>query len=104
MVKIQGTTITMTRGDTLIVNVEIDNYTPQADDVIRFACARSYVSSEVAIRKTIPNDTLTLRLDPADTKDLAYGDYVYDIELTYADGRVDTFIAGATLRLTEEVE
>lgn len=55
---------------------------------------RNYSSSRVLIHKKIPNDTLILYLEPKDTKKLAFGNYVYDIEITFANGDVDTFIRG----------
>lgn len=109
MLKINGTTITLTRGDTLKANLEIldsegNTYTPSEGDTIRFAMKKSYSDSECLITKVIPNDTLMLSLAPSDTKELPFGSYVYDIELTYESGAVDTFIDRATFRLTEEVE
>lgn len=53
--------------------------------------------------KEIPVDTMILVIEPEDTKSLAFGKYVYDIELTKVTGEVDTFITKATLKLTEEV-
>ena len=37
--------------------------------------------------KDIPSDTMLLVLEPEDTKTLPFGKYVYDIQITYADGR-----------------
>ena len=101
-------TITLTRGDTLIVTLTLTDsadqpYTPQSGDVIRFALKKWYTDEDVLITKTIPNNTMILRLDPADTASLKFGDYVYDLQITYADGRVDTFIAKATFKISEEV-
>lgn len=101
-------TISMTRGDTFNATVAIYTsngtpYTPEEGDVVRFAAKTDYSDSEPVILKVIPNDTLQLHLDPADTKELEFGKYVYDIELTYANGDVDTFIAKKSLVLTEEV-
>ena len=99
--------ITLIRGDTLKMQVSIfidkQLYTPVAGDVIRFAMKQSMSSSKVLIHKIIPNDTLILHLQPSDTKRLAFGDYVYDIEITFANGDVDTFITGK-LTLKPEVE
>ena len=109
MLKINGTTITLTRGDTLRASLEIldaegNTYTPTQGDVIRFAMKKSYSDSTCLIEKQIPNDTLMLSLDPSDTKDLPFGSYVYDIEITFESGAVDTFIDKATFRISEEVE
>ena len=113
--RILGTTIFLTRGDTLRVQVDIakDNepYVLGNDDKVRFALKRSamtidqtaYVDTEPLIRKNIPVDTLLLQLDPEDTKALPFGEYAYDLQLTTADGVVDTFIMGI-LRLTPEVD
>ena len=47
---------------------------------------------------------MTLRLDPEDTKELGFGTYVYDLEMTFADGRVDTFVEGKDFIISPEVE
>lgn len=99
--------ITLIRGDTLKIQVSIfidkQPYTPASGDVIRFAMKQTTSSSKVLIHKIIPNDTLILHLLPSDTKRLAFGNYVYDIEITFANGDVDTFITGK-LKLEPEVE
>ena len=46
----------------------------------------------------------TITLTRGDTADLNFGKYVYDIQLTKANGKVDTFITKATLKLSEEVD
>lgn len=115
-VSVDGTTITLTRGDTLRVAVSItvdgEAYVPQSGDSVRFALRenvqrgstyREWVGDELLV-KTIPIDTMMLELEPEDTKDLPFGTYVYDIQLTMADGTVDTFITKAKFKLTEEVE
>lgn len=117
MINISGTTIEMTRGDSLIVTVEIlddqgQTYQPVNGDKVRFAMKSArmgagntrFADARPLIKKTIPIDTLTLELEPSDTEGLSFGEYVYDIELTHASGAVDTFIADARLRLMPEVD
>lgn len=106
---ITGTTITLTRGDTfeaLVSATKKDGtpYIPVEGDVIRFAMKENYDDARPLLVKEIPIDTLTLTLHPEDTKDLSFGKYVYDIQLTKADGTVDTFITKATIKITEEVD
>lgn len=103
--------ITMTRGDTfartLILKKNGQTYTPESGDVIRFAMAKVYKGKtgyELLIEKTIDNSTLLWKLDPEDTADLEYGKYVYDLQMTYADGTVETFADKKQFILTEEVE
>lgn len=106
---IGGRTIYLTRGDTFRRRVNMkfldtgELYTPAENDVIRFVVKRNYSDAQPIITKIIPNDTQMLNLAPADTKTLDFGSYVYDIELTKANGDVDTFIAKASLIITEEV-
>lgn len=112
---VKGREIQLTRGDTLQVLVTItkdgEEYTPQDGDSVRFALKHEklnakrtdYKDEEPLIIKDIPIDTMILELEPEDTKDLDFGTYVYDIEITFEDGVVDTFIPAARLNLTEEV-
>lgn len=108
MYKVEGTTIYLTRGDTFEAYVtpmtdEGTEYVFQPGDTMRFACKKKYADPEPLILKDIPTNTCLLELEPSDTKELKFGSYVYDIQLTYADGKVDTFITEATLELTKEV-
>lgn len=115
MYKLKGTRISLIRGDTLILGIEIkrngETYEVQSGDVIRFALKSAtmkkdrteYINNEPLVIKTIPNDTLTLRLESEDTAQLPFGNYSYDIQLTMADGTVDTFISD-TLELLAEVD
>ena len=106
MIQINGTTINMVRGDTAVISIAIkdqsgETYTPTGGDKVRFAMKKNYNDPAPLIEKDCTS--LQLELDPADTKGLAFGTYVYDIELTKADGTVDTFICKARLNLVEEV-
>lgn len=112
---ISGTSITLTRGDTLKVKIDIIKddtlYVPQSGDSVRFALKHpamntkktAYKDVEPLIVKNIPINTMLLTLNPEDTKDLDFDTYVYDIEITFSDGTVDTFITEAILKLTPEV-
>lgn len=109
MQRIAGKNITMTRGDSLVLTVGITQpdgtaYEVQEGDVVRFAMKKRYTDAEPLITKIIPHDTMELYLRPEDTKELAFGSYVYDMQLTYANGDVDTFIDQASLTLTKEVD
>lgn len=113
-VEVNGNKVTMTRGDTLRLKVGIvvdgEEYTPAVNDVVRFALKHSelnadktdYADIQPFVLKTIPNETLILELEPSDTKTLGFGKYDYDVEITFEDGAVDTFISD-TIKLTKEV-
>lgn len=113
---IDGNKIKLTRGDTLRlkVDVQIDGepYVPVTGDSVRFALKHpalnaaktEYLDTTPLIKKDIPIDTMVLELKPEDTKSLGFGKYVYDVQITFADGTVDTFITKETFILTEEVD
>ena len=112
MVDVKGTTITITRGDSAVIEVQIidmngQQYTPVEGDSIRFAVKKNYTDSEPLLVKNIPIATMNLILSPEDTKNLESGPirgkYKYDIELTRSDGMVDTFIPRADFIVLEEV-
>lgn len=115
MQKVVNNAITLTRGDTFIAVVSLtrdgEAYVPQEGDSIKFALKKAtmnptktaYTDKEPLIEKSVPIASMTLQLDPIDTKSLPFGDYVYDLELTFANGVVDTFIAGEPFIITPEI-
>lgn len=107
--KVKKNTIFLTRGDTFKAHLTINNpdgteYTPQEGDTVRFALKENIEDQECLILRDIPIDTMLLILNPEDTKELEFGSYVYDIQLTKANGDVDTFITASKLKLTAEVD
>ena len=101
MHQIDGNNITLTRGDSLTIQLSLtkdgETYTPSEGSSIRFAMKRKYTDPDenVLLVKDIPIDTLVLEIEPEDTKPLTMkSKYVYDIQLTDETGRVDTFIKG----------
>ena len=104
---INGENISLTRGDSLILHVNVtqndEPYVPQEGDAIRFALKKNSNDEEVLILKNVDLDSMQIVIEPEDTKNLAYGTYRYDIELTTVGGFVDTFIGPANFKITEEV-
>jgi hypothetical protein len=104
---INGNAISLTRGDSLILHVNVmqndEPYVPQEGDVIRFALKKNVNDENVLILKDIDLTAMQLIIEPEDTKELPYGTYKYDIELTTVGGFVDTFIGPANFKITEEV-
>ena len=106
MYSIKGNAITLTRGDSFYCQIALkkdgEAYTPQEGDVIRFAMKKNYWDAEAVIEKIVPNDTMLLALTPADTA-IDIGNYEYDIEITFANGDVDTFINRQLFSIVPEV-
>ena len=103
---IKGKRIMLTRGDTFpctvgIINPDGTPYEMQSGDTARFMLSRK-AGGPTILTKTLSGGSF--QLDPADTNGLDFGDYFFDVQLTYADGTVDTFIAEGTLTLTDEAD
>lgn len=108
MLTIKGTNIRLTRGDSAEITLTLtdsagDAYVPSEGDVIRFSMKKRHSDEEPCLEIGIPTDTLILSIAPADTKSLDFGDYKYDISISFADGREDTFIEYATFTIGEEI-
>lgn len=111
MTTIKNKKIILTKGDTLDVTLEItlpdgSPYSVSAGDEIRFALKQGFSDKDVLIRKIIPHDTMRLRIESSETKQLKAGSqpYRYDIQITMEDGTVDTIIDRGELVVTEEVD
>ena len=59
--------------------------------------------TRLILDKDISINDCILHLEPQDTKRLKFGEYVYDIQITFANGDVNTFISGK-FKLKPEVE
>jgi len=125
MVTIKDNNITMTRGDSLnlkvaiiknkIVDSKIKGKIPDSREFltseeldemgaqIYFNMSRYYpgqIDYKLIINnKRIPTQTMALRLDPSDTKEVPLGIYNYDISIHYpqedsSEEKIDTFISG----------
>ena len=102
-------TIHLTRGDTArfslgrIVNtVTKTNYTPTADDTVTMTIKKTALDEAPCVQLTAPGGEV-LHIKPEDTKAMAFGKYVYDIQITMADGDVYTIVPPATFDLLKEV-
>lgn len=101
--------IKLTRGDTAKLTVfptigegdEKQPYIVQEDDVFIFTVKKDY-DDEAVIKKEITGST-KFHLKPADTKELAFGKYKYDVQLQPPDGENYTFIADKVFEITKEV-
>ena len=96
--------IEMTRGDSESLTVRCSRPFAAGDAV--YFTVREDAESDVAMQKIVtsfPEGEAVFSIASADTEGLAFGDYVYDIQATWADGTVKTLVGPARFRLTEEV-
>ena len=98
--------ISLTRGDSAVLLLKIQKdseaeYKLQAGDSVLFTVKKSVYDTDVIIQKKLTDGAI--RLNPDDTKDLEYGTYYYDVELTQSDGFVTTVISPQKLIIEPEV-
>lgn len=119
MLKVKDNTITMTRGDSAHIEIQIEYeggipFEAVYGDFIRFTVRKNYNDANplfiIDMIPYVPSDqeyvlveSVELNIRPAHTRDLDYGSYKFDIQLIRLNGDIDTFIDKGTLILTEEV-
>lgn len=109
MLIVSANKIQLTRGDTMILELTLndekgDPYEPIATDKIYFRVKRNATAKDILIEKEVPYDTMILQLNEADTKNLKFGVYYYEIELVTETDYHFTAIANTEFEITEELE
>lgn len=97
--------VELTRGDTAHFDVIITQpdgtaYEFAAGDSLKLTVKKD-VNGDVLIQKAVENTEIDLA--PEDTKDLEFGAYVYDVELTTASGDVYTVVPCSRFTIGKEV-
>lgn len=100
--------IRITRGDSLTVNITLTDgdgykYEPVEGDTVWFRVKKSASASDILIEKQIDIETLILELVEDDTKDLAFGEYRYEVEVITLEQDHYTVIKNAPFIITEEL-
>ena len=109
MLIVSANKIQLTRGDTMILELTLNDesgevYEPTETDKIYFRVKRNATAKDILIEKEIPYDTMLLQLNEADTKNLKFGVYYYEIELVTETDYHFTAIANTEFEITEELE
>lgn len=102
--KINGTNIYMTRGDSESIGVTITGCELKPGDVLEFT-VRRFIGSDIVLYKKVTDFTdgkAIIAIMPEDTERLKFGKYVYDIQLTVS-GAVKTVIKPSTFMIGTEV-
>lgn len=101
-------TIRLTRGDTARLTVMINNdfdgkpYEITETDVLKLTVKRSVRDTTTAFQKSVTGSN-KFYIVPDDTKDLVFGKYIYDVELTTVGGDVYTVIEPTIFEILKEV-
>lgn len=104
----RGNKINITRGDTAYINVNIQNvsngdqYEIGSGDKVTMSVKKTTEDSSYAFQKFIIGSG-DINIVPADTSDLEFGEYVYDIQIETTAGEVFTVVPPAVFNVMKEV-
>lgn len=99
--------IKLTRGDSASIGVDLKNpdgsaYVLQSGDVLMFTVKYNCITEDIIIQKDISLNAM-INILPSDTNNLLYGNYYYDVQLTKANGEVNTVIPPRDFIIDKEV-
>lgn len=102
--RISGTDIYMTRGDTESIKVSISGVDLSDGDILEMTVRKRFGSPPVFYFKStnLQSGIVSIPITPENTENLPVGNYVYDIQLTYS-GIVKTIIKPSKFVLEHEV-
>lgn len=110
ILEIVNNQITLTKGDTAILNLTIyfpnmeEQYELMDGDIVTFSLTNKtecFGESKVVIKKDFKQNEIQLK--PIDTKYLPCGKYEYDVQLTFKNEDVNTIIGPELFYLTTEI-
>lgn len=91
MYKVENDNIYITRGDSAVLNLSIEGYTPAAGDTLTFSVKKNCNDAQALITKDIDTTEMTITIDHEDTANLEFGDYFYDVQLRRDNGETVTY-------------
>lgn len=102
--RVSGTNLYMTRGDSEAISVTISGYNIQPGDFLEMTVRKRYGSPPVLYRKVenFEDNKVLISIAPDETSNLTIGEYVYDLQLTFA-GAVKTVVKPSKFVIEEEV-
>jgi hypothetical protein len=105
VLEINGNEIYVTRGDTAVIKLELDNYEFVNGDVVYFSVKKNKKDKEYVIQKTVTEfkgNSASVKLYAEDT-DIEEGNYWYDIQCSLLDGRIDTVVIPTRFVIGEQI-
>lgn len=101
-----NTDIQITRGDTAVIaiNLELEDgteYVLAAGDTLLFTVKTNVRTKDILIQKAFTDRQI--KINPADTDNLPYGTYYYDVQLSTVGGDVFTVITPHKFKVSAEV-
>ncbi len=103
--KLTGTNISMIRGDTETLTIRCSEPFITGDTV--YMTVRESAESDVEFQERVTSfgaeGEAVINIAHADTEGMAFGEYVYDVQVTRGDGRVKTLVPKSRFTLEEEI-
>jgi len=111
MLKIIGKNIQITRGDDGFIDLKIRSKIPpytiykleEGDSCVLTIRKNIKVDEENPILIQIPLEDNKFYIKASDTQDFEFGKYIYDVQLTFENGMVNTIIEPSLFEVTPEV-
>ena len=101
---IEDDVLYLTRGDTAYLNVALQDADGEALDgtaAITFSCKKNVKDENYAFQ-CFCNYPEQIKIEPEQTKELEYGKYLYDIQVTMDNGDIFTIVSGP-IYIKEEI-
>lgn len=103
----------ITRGDDIFLDLELrqpsfpyDKYELGEKDFSLFSVRKTRdedIDDNNPILFQVPVTNGKIHISPEDTETLDFGDYIYDIQITFSDGSINTVIGPNILKILPEV-
>ena len=103
----EDNTVHLTRGDSAglevpLVNEQGKTYVMAENDTLTLRMKRNLADAEPCLKKEIKGEN-TFFFEPDDTKQLAFGLYVYNVRIITAEGKEYTVVEPSTFKICEVV-
>lgn len=93
--------ITLTRGDTAYLQIELQNYKAQEGDVLILTVGED--EHNTLFQTTTSATSGMFIIEPEATKEAECGRYLYDIQLNTVDDEIATVVKPTTFRIAKEI-
>lgn len=103
---VDGTNLSIIKGDTEYLSVICDNYKLiDGEDVVELTVRLSPTNQKLIYKKIeeFERGNAEIKFLPEDTKYLNPGVYVYDVQITFANGDVKTIVPCSRFTIKKEV-
>lgn len=102
---INGSTIHITRGDTAYMTLDLydstGKYILRDTDIVQLTVKENIDDNVFLFQKRLVEGQF--KIESVDTKQLAFGNYIYDVQIIFENGDVNTVIEPSVFKICGEV-